>query len=157
MTELQGCTRCDHQLEILRHPVRRLRWTRYWWKGVVSLLTGPLRVCPQCGAMYSGDGDLLAAGAVMTDVERDLDQYRKDMAYLRDSFGGVIIASELVVVWLVAGPVSFHLAQVILAGAVGAASFIPCAYFASKARRARRDLKQLTKARRSGYIPGGPN
>ena len=157
MTELQGCTRCDHQLEILRHPLRRLRWTQYWWKGVVSLFTGPLRVCPQCGAIYSGDGDLLGVGAVMTDVETDLDQYRKDMAHLRDSFGGVIIASELVAVWLVAGPVSFHLAQVILAGAVGVGSFIPFAYFASKARHARRDLKQLTKARRSGYIPGRRN
>ncbi|MCH8948217.1 MAG: hypothetical protein IH789_11425, partial [Acidobacteria bacterium] len=56
----------------------------------------------------------------MTDVERGLDQYRKDMAYLRDSFGGVIIASELVVVWLIAGPESYRLAQVVLAGAVGA-------------------------------------
>jgi len=102
--------------------------------------------------MYSQDGSLVAAGAVDTEAERTLDQYRKDMAYLRDSFGGVIVAAELVAIWLVAGPGAFAVGEVVLVGGVGAAAFIPYAFFARKAHRAKKDLKQLSTARKHGSI-----
>ena len=102
--------------------------------------------------MYSQDGSLVAAGAVDTEAERKLDQYRKDMAYLRDSFGGVIVAAELVVIWLVAGPGAFAVSEVVLAGGVGAAAFFPYAFFARRSHRAKKDLKKLSKARKSASL-----
>jgi hypothetical protein len=156
MTVSDRCERCGHDLEILRKPVRRLRWSRYWWQGVRSLFTGQLRVCNQCGAIYSNEGELVAAGAIETDTEQTLDVYRKDMAYLRDSFGGVIIAAELVALWLALGPEGASLAKVIIAGSVGAGALVPFLYFGRRARLAKRDLKQLGRARRSGQILGSP-
>ncbi|MDH3290014.1 MAG: hypothetical protein OEO20_12815 [Gemmatimonadota bacterium] len=152
MSRLERCERCGHSLDLLRKPLRRLRWSRYWWEGAKSLLTGPLWVCSQCGAMYSTEGDLVAAGAIETDAERRLDVYRKDMAYLRDSFGGLIIAAELVALWLGLGPSGADILQVVIAGSVGAVSFVPFTYFGQKARTAKRDLKRLRQARRSGEI-----
>ena len=147
------CARCGHELAILRHPLKRLRWTRYWRRGFMSLFTGSLRTCSQCGAMYANDGTLLAKGAVATEVEQKLDQYRKDMAYLRDSFGGVVIAAELVAVWLIAGPGPTIGIQVAISVAVGVGALIPYMFFGRKARLAKKDLKKLTAARRSGAIP----
>jgi hypothetical protein len=153
MAVIERCERCGSELEVLRNPVRRLRWTRYWWKGFTSFFTGQFRICPRCGAMYSGDGQLLAAGAVETDTERRLNTYRKDMAYLRDGFAGVVIAAELAVVWLIAGAETMELAKVILAGGVGVTALGPFAFFAHKTRLAKRDLKRLRQARQSGAIP----
>jgi hypothetical protein len=102
--------------------------------------------------MYSTDGELVAVGAIETDTERRLDVYRKDMGYLRDSFAGVIIAAEAVALWLGLGPSGAGIVQVVIAGAVGVASFVPFVYFGQKARGAKRDLKQLRQARRSGEI-----
>ncbi len=150
------CERCGTTLETLHHPVRRLRWTRYWWRGWVSLFTGPMYTCPQCGAMHSSQGQLIAAGAVQTAAEQQLDQYRRDMAYVRDSFAGVIIAAELVAVWLLAGPVSATVTQIVASAAVGVAAIVPYAYFSRKAHRARRDLKKLRQARRAAALPEGP-
>lgn len=147
------CARCGAALDVLRHPVRRLRWTRYWWKGFTSFFTGQLRICSRCGAMYTGDGELLAAGAVETDAERSLNTYRKDMAYMRDGFAAVVIAAELAVIWLAAGAETFELAKVLLAGGIGVGSLGPFAYFARKARMARRDLRRLKEARLRGEIP----
>lgn len=152
MKRPERCERCGHSLDLLRKPLRRLRWSRYWWEGAKSLFTGPLWVCSQCGAMYSTEGDLVAVGAIETDTERRLDVYRKDMAYLRDSFAGVIIAAEAVALWLGLGPSGAGIAQVAIAGAVGVASFVPFVYFGQRARGAKRDLKQLRQARRSGEI-----
>ena len=152
-THSDPCARCGHALKILSRPLRRLRWTRYWWRGVKSLFTGPLRICSQCGAIYANDGSLLAAGAVATAVEQELDQYRKDMAYLRDSFGGVVIAAELVAVWLIAGPGPFFGTKIALSIAVGVGAFLPYVYFGRKARIAKKDLKALSEVRRSGAIP----
>ena len=146
------CARCGHELTVLRRPLKRLRWTRYWWKGFVSLFTGPLRTCSQCGAIYANDGSLLAEGAVATEAEQKLDLYRKDMAYLRDSFGGVVIAAELVAVWLIAGPGAILGPEVAISVAVGVGALFPYMYFGRKARLAKKDLKELTAARRSGTI-----
>ena len=85
-------------MEVLRRPVRRLRWTRYWWEGFKSLLGRPLQHCSYCGAIYSADGDLVAAGAIETEAERRLNVYRRDMAAIRDSFAGVVVGAELLVV-----------------------------------------------------------
>jgi hypothetical protein len=94
----------------------------------------------------------LAAGAVATEVEQKLDRYRKDMAYLRDSFGGVVIAAEIVAIWLLAGPGPASLAQVVLSIGVGAGSFFPYLYFGRKSRIAKQDLKRLRAERRSGLV-----
>jgi hypothetical protein len=158
MADLKRCDRCGHGLELLRKPVRRLRWTRYWGLGWRSLFTGPLSVCPQCGAMYSTDGSLLAAGAIETDAERRLNVYRRDMAYLRDSFGGVFVAAGVAVAWLVGGAESLELAKVVVAGGAGGLSLVPFFYFGRKARLAKKDLRQLRQARQAGSIlkqPGG--
>jgi hypothetical protein len=152
MADVKRCDRCGHGLEMLRKPVRRLRWTRYWGLGWRSLFTGPLSVCPQCGAMYSTDGTLLAAGAIETDAERRLNVYRRDMAYLRDSFGGVFVAAGVAVAWLVGGAESLELAKVVVAGGAGGLALVPFFYFGRKARLARKDLRQLRQARQSGSI-----
>jgi hypothetical protein len=148
----ERCDRCGHALEPLAKPVRRLRWTRYWWRGVKSLFTGQMKMCSQCGAMYSSEGELLAAGAIETGAEHRLNIYRKDMAYLRDSFAGIFVAAELAVIWLVAGADSLELTKAIAAGSVGAVSLVPFFYFHRKARLAKRDLKRLRSARQEGRI-----
>jgi hypothetical protein len=121
-------------------------------EGAKSLLTGPLKMCGQCGAIYSEDGSLVAAGAIETDAERKLDTYRKDMAYLRDAFGGVVVAAEAVALWLAFGTAAPELAKVIFSASLGGAMLFPFSYFARKARLARKDLKRLRQARRSGQI-----
>lgn len=152
------CDRCGHDLEVLRKPVRRLRWTRYWWQGVKSLFGRPLQHCAHCGAVYSADGDLVAAGAIETDAERRLNVYRRDMAAIRDSFAGVVVGAELLVVYLLSGPEGATLTKVVLASGVGAGALVSHLYFGHKARLAKRDLKQMRAARRSGKIPGpGPS
>ncbi len=153
MATSERCERCGADLDYLRHPVRRLSWTRYWWQGIRSYFTGQLRICTRCGAMYTGAGELLAAGAVETDAERRLNTYRKDMAALRDGFAAVVIAAELAVVWLAGGTEVFELSKVLLAGGVGLGALGPFAFFARKAQLAKRDLKRLRTARRSGAIP----
>lgn len=146
---------CGNALEVLRHPVRRLRWTRHWVKGVASLFSRPLRVCGNCGAMYSSEGELLASGAVTTEAEQRLDSYRRDMAHLRDSFGGVIVAAELAAVWLAAGAQTANIGGAIVAGSIGLISIVPFGFFAGKAHRARRELKKMKEVRVQGRIPAG--
>jgi hypothetical protein len=153
MDAIERCERCGHAVETLRHPLRRLRWSGYWWEGVKSLFTGPLKVCDRCGAIYASDGHLMAAGAVETDAEHRLDVFRRDMAYLRDSFAGVVVAGELAAFWLARSTVSPDIVQVALAAAVGAAALLPFGYFARKARSAKRDLVRLREARRRGMVP----
>jgi len=150
--ELGLCEICGHPLEILTKPVRRLSWTHHWWTGFSSLFGRPLRVCTSCGAIYSEEGGLLAAGAVQTEAEQKLDLYRRDMSYLRDSFGGVIVAAELAALWLVAGAESANPLGALLAASIGVVSFAPFGYFALKARRARKDLKLLKTARVKGQL-----
>lgn len=145
--ELGNCKLCAQPLEVLLKPVRRLSWTRHWLKGFSSLFTRPLRVCPTCGAMYSGEGELLAVGAVQTEPELKLDTYRRDMAYMRDSFGGVVVASGLAGAWLIAGAETANVLGAIIAGSVGAVSIVPYGFFGSRVRRARKELKAMKTAR----------
>ena len=145
--ELGNCKLCAFPLEVLRKPVRRLSWTRHWLRGFSSLLTRPLRVCPSCGAMYSGEGELLAVGAVQTEPELKLDGYRRDMAYVRDSFGGVVVASGLAGAWLMAGAETANLVGAIIAGSIGAVSIVPFGFFGSRVRRARKELKSMKAER----------
>ena len=145
--ELGNCELCTAPLEVLRKPVRRLSWTRHWLKGFASLLTRPLRVCPSCGAMYSGEGELLAVGAVQTEPELKLDTYRRDMAYMRDSFGGVVVASGLAGAWLIAGAETANLVGAIIAGSIGAVSIVPFGFFGSRVRSARKELKSMKAER----------
>jgi hypothetical protein len=106
--------------------------------------------------MYSGEGELLAAGAVQTEVEQTLDLYRRDMAHLRDSFGGVIVAAELAAVWMMVGAQAANLSGAILAGSLGVVALVPFGFFHGKARHARRELKKMKQARIQGQIPPGP-
>ena len=145
--ELGNCILCAHPLKVLRKPVRRLSWTRHWVKGFASLFTRPLRICSNCGAMYSGEGELLAEGAVQTEPELRLDGYRRDMAYMRDSFGGVIIASGLACAWLLAGPEAGNVTGAIIAGSIGAVSVVPFGYFGSRVRKARKELRAMKTKR----------
>ncbi len=156
MVGVEQCERCGHALEVLRHPVKRLRWTRYWWEGFKSLFTGQLRICGRCGAIYSGEGELLAAGAVETEAERRLNVYRKDMAHLRDAFGAVVIAAEIVVLWMVLGPEPAALSKVVLSAGVGVTSLIPFAFFGRRAQLAKRELRALREVRRRGALAAGP-
>lgn len=149
----ERCERCGHDLETVRRPLRRLRWTRYWWEGLKSLFTGPLAICGRCGAMYASDGTLLAAGAVETETEYRLSVYRRDMAYIRDAFGAVTVASAIVVAWLIVGPESVALTKVVLGVAVGAAALAPFTYFARRAHLAGKQLKAMREARRRGTLP----
>ena len=116
-------------------------------RGFASLFTRPLRVCSSCGAMYSGDGELLAVGAVQTEPEIRLDTYRRDMAYMRDSFGGVIVASGLAGAWLIGGAEATNLVGAIIAGSIGAVSIVPFGFFGSRVRRARKELKEMKAER----------
>jgi hypothetical protein len=97
--------------------------------------------------MYSGDGELLAVGAVQTEPEIRLDSYRRDMAYLRDSFGGVIVASGLASAWMIGGAEIANVAGAIIAGSIGAVSIVPFGFFGSRVRRARKELKEMKAER----------
>lgn len=151
--DMNDCVRCQQPLEILRHPLRRLRRTGYWWLGVQSLFGRPLRLCPACGAVYTWEGELLAAGAAETDEEVRLRTYRSDMSRLRDSFGAVVVAAELAVIWMSAGTTTFPPIAPILAIATGGGALIPFTYFHRKARAARAELKRLRAERVKGALP----
>ena len=75
------------------------------------------------------------------------------MARLRDSFGAVVVAAELAVIWMSAGANPFPAIAPILAIATGGAALIPFTYFSGKARAARQDLKRLRAARTKGALP----
>ena len=147
------CVRCQQRLEILHHPVRRLWGTGYWLQGIRSLLARPLRVCPSCGAIHTWDGELLAAGAAETADELRLKAYRSDMVRLRDGFGSVVIAAELVVIWMSAGTASFPVLAPILAITTAGVALFPFLYFHRKAREAKFELKRLREARVKGQLP----
>ena len=146
------CVRCNRPLDILRHPVRRLWGTGYWWHGIRSLLARPLRVCPACGAIHTWEGELLAAGAAETADELRLKAYRSDMVRLRDGFGGVVVGAELAVIWMSAGTMSFPVLAPILAIATAGLALFPFVYFSRKAKEAKFELKRLREARLKGRL-----
>jgi hypothetical protein len=147
------CQRCGAALEVLKHPLRRLRGSGYWREGLRSLFALPLRVCPRCGAIYRYEGQLLAAGAAETADELRLKSYREDMAHLRDSFAAVAVTAELAVIWMSAGVASFPLLGPLVAIGVGGGALLPFTYFARKARDARRELNRLRSIRVKGELP----
>jgi|SRR3990170_2377164 len=147
------CQRCGGPLEVLRHPLRRLRGSGYWREGLRSLFALPLRVCPRCGAIYRFEGQLVAVGAAETADELRLKTYREDMAHLRDSFAAVAVAAELAVIWISSGTATFPVLAPIVAIGVGGGALLPFTYFARKARDARAELKRLREARVKGELP----
>ncbi|MCZ6917352.1 MAG: hypothetical protein O7I93_11285 [Gemmatimonadetes bacterium] len=142
------CQLCEHPLAILGRPLKRLRWTRYWWRGLQSLLSSPLRVCTKCGAIYTFNGQLVAAGAAETDAELRLRGFKDDMAHLRDGFATVVLTGEVGVIWTMMSSVGYDPTIPIIMGTVGALAIAPCAYFARKASLAKKDLKLLKAARK---------
>ena len=145
-----NCRQCGHPLEILRRPLRRLRWTRYWWRGLASLVSQPLRVCTKCGAIYTHLGALVAAGAAETNAEMRIRGFKDDMIHLRDGFATVVLAGEVGAVWTLMSAGSYDPRLTVLMGAIGGLALVPFIYFARKASRAKRELKELKAARITG-------
>lgn len=146
----QECQQCGYPLEVLSRPLRRLRWTRHWWRGLASLVTHPLRVCTKCGTIYTYDGRLVAAGAAETDAELRLHGFRSDMIALRDGFATVVLAGEVSVIWTLMSSTAYDIGVTIIAGTLGGLAIIPFTYFARKVTKAKRELKTLRRARLKG-------
>ncbi len=144
------CAACGTDLEILRRPIRRLSWTRYWWRGVSSLFSQPLRHCTSCGSLYDASGTLVATGATETDAELKTRRFQNDMIGMRDGFGAVVLGSGMTVAWTLLGPVAYEPVITVVAGTVGALALGPCGYFLVKVRQTKRELKKWRKARRQG-------
>ena len=145
-----NCQQCGHPLEILKRPLKRLRWTRYWWRGVASLVSQPLRLCPQCGSIYTHAGVLVATGAAETNAEMRLRGFKDDMIHLRDGFATLVLASEVGAVWTLMNAGSYDLGVTVVMGAIGGLALIPFTFFARKASTAKRELKSLKTARLKG-------
>lgn len=152
MATEDACQQCGEPLEVLRHPLRRLRWTRYWWHGLASLVSQPLKVCATCGNIYTFSGRFVAAGVAETAAEMKAQGFRDDMANLRDGFATVVIASQIALVWTLAGPGSFEPTVSVLSAVVGGAALLPFVYFAKKTRQAKKELKRLRMARQQGEL-----
>ena len=148
----QQCEQCGHPLEILKRPLRRLRWTKHWWHGLASFVTQPLRVCTKCGSIYTYAGRLVASGAAETDAELRVGGFRHDMRVLRDGFATVVLAGEISAIWTLMSSTSYDISVTIIAGTIGGLALIPFSYFARKVMLANRDLKELRSARIKGEI-----
>ena len=142
------CASCGTELEILREPLKRLRWSRHWLKGASSLFSQPLRLCTTCGSLYDENGSLVAAGAAETEVELRTTRFRNDMIGLRDGFGAVVVGAGMTVAWTLAGPITYDPAVTILAGSVGVLALAPFGYFLAKVRKIKRELKTMRKTRK---------
>jgi hypothetical protein len=79
--------------------------------------------------------------------------YRSDMSRLRDSFGAVVVAGELAVIWMSAGANPVPVVAPILAIATAGAALIPFTYFHRKVRAARAELERLRAERTKGALP----
>ncbi len=150
--EPRPCRKCGHQLEVVRHPMRRLSWSRYWWTGFKSLFARPLLACRNCGAMFTWEGDLLALGAVETMGEVKLKALREDMINLRDAFATVTLAAIGATVWMIIGPRTFEVIAPVLSGAVAVLSAVPFVYFTRRARQVKRALRGLKDSRVKGEL-----
>lgn len=144
------CQQCGHPLEILRRPLRRLRWTRYWWRGLASLVSQPLQVCTKCGSVYTHQGALVAARAAETDAELRLRGFKEDMAHLRDGFASVVLVGEVGAVWTLLNAGSYDPRVTVLMCAIGGLSLVPFTFFARRASKAKRELKGMKTARLKG-------
>ena len=141
------CSNCGKELTILRRPLHRLRWSKYWWRGLASFFGNPLKVCTKCGAIYTYRGDLVAAGAAETDAELRIHGFKKDMIILRDSFATIVLGGEIGAIWTLFYPGGYELSVTVALIAVGAGALIPTSYFAKQVRMAKRDIKALKRAR----------
>lgn len=150
-----ACPRCGKSLEILQNPVRSLRGTGHQWRGLKSLFGEALRSCRGCGAVYTPNGQLLAAALVETNGEIVVRAFRDDMTHLRDAFAAVTIAAELGVAWMWFGPQHFGFLPPFLACAVGILSLFPFVFFAGRVRQANEELLALRTARLLGAPPAG--
>ena len=112
----QDCTQCVHPLDDLRRPLRRLRWTRHWWRGLASFVSHPLRVCTHCGSIYTYEGELVAAGAAETDAEMRIRGFKYDMAALRDGFATLVLAGEISAIWTLMSSTPYDISVTIIAG-----------------------------------------
>ncbi|MFQ5549712.1 MAG: hypothetical protein ACE5FJ_00570 [Gemmatimonadales bacterium] len=142
-----SCSICGHGLDPVRHPVRRLSWTRHWGKGFASLFTRPLKGCSNCGSLFDWDGELLARGALPTTDELKLQNLRSDMSNLRDSFMTIFAAAGFATTWMILNPSSFDAASPMITGGIGLVSLLPYSYFRGKANQFKREIKQLRKNR----------
>ena len=145
-----NCQQCGHPLDILKRPLGRLRWTRYWWRGLASFVSQPLRVCTKCGSIYTHQGVLVAAGAAETDAELRLRGFKDDMAHLRDGFATMVLVGEVGAVWTLMSAGGYDPRLTVLLCAIGGLSLVPFTYFARKASKAKRELKGMRTARLKG-------
>jgi hypothetical protein len=152
MTTRDACQRCGHATEILRNPLRRLKWTKHWRYAMAATASHPLRSCPSCGAMYRYDGKLLAAGATETIHETQIAAYRDEMKNLRNAFASVVIAAEIGAGATLLGLAPQSTIVTLVIASVGVAALIPVVYFSRKVRAARAEIKLLKRARREGKI-----
>ena len=137
------CKQCGHELDILKRPLKRLRWTRYWWRGLASLVTHPLRVCTKCGSIYTHAGVLVAAGAAETDAEIRIRGFKSDMANIRDGFATLVLAGEVGAVWTLLNAGAYDLTVTIVMGTIGGLALVPFTFFARKTLKAKKELKAL--------------
>ena len=148
------CTICDHELHLLRHPLRRLRGSGHWLKGLASIFTRPLKACAECGSVFTWEEELLAQGAVPTSSELKLANLRSDMSNLRDSFVTIFVASGFITAWMVLGPGSYEATAPVISGAIGAASLVPSGYFHRKSRFFKEQIKHLRQERVKARLEG---
>lgn len=155
MAELGNvCKLCGNDLGVLRHPIRRLRWTKYWSLGFKSLFGRPLKECLQCGAVYTWEEDLVAEGVVETAPELRLRNLRDDMANMRNSFGTIFLAGEFAALWMWFGPGIYEGAAPLVASAIAVLSLGPAAYFNRRVSQTRKRLKEIKEARAQGLLGG---
>ena len=147
-----SCSLCGSSLNVLRHPIRRLRWTRYWLTGLKSLLARPLKECRQCGAMFTWEEELIAEGVVETVQELKLRNLRDDLANMRNSFGTLFLAGEFAALWMWFGPAAYDGAAPVVASAVAIVSLMPFAYFNRRVQLMKKQLKQSRTARTEGRL-----
>lgn len=153
MTPLSNsCSLCGSSLHVLRHPIRRLRWTRYWLTGFKSLFARPLKECRQCGAMFTWEEELIAEGVVETVQELKLRNLRDDLANMRNSFGTLFLAGEFAALWMWFGPAASDGAAPVVASAVAIVSLVPFAYFNRRVQLMKKQLKQIRTARTEGRL-----
>jgi hypothetical protein len=149
------CQICGHQLHLLKHPLRRLRGSGHWLKGVMSIFTRPLKACADCGTVYTWEEELVAEGAVPTTDELRLANLRSDMKNMRDSFLTVAAAAGFITAWMIGGTGVYETTAPLISALIGAGALVPATYFQTKARGFKREIRELRKHRIQGHLEKG--